>query len=100
MLRLKNNEEAFKLIPIGIRYKCEVCHDGEMIATNNDPMIFDANTQMMHLRTHKCNKCGMELKLPKTYPYIEWIPENEINERGGLDDYIESAKVPMDNTEC
>lgn len=94
MINLKNNEEAFKIVPIGIRYKCEVCSEGEMLYENNRDAI---TLEYPQLFNHKCNKCGMILRLPKIYPYIEWIPENEINERGGIDDYIRSTKISVDS---
>ena len=78
-LILHDHEEAFKVYPVGIRYKCEQCGKGEMIATQSDPMVFDSISNLSHLRKHKCTECGLELLLPKTYPYIEWLSELEYN---------------------
>ena len=34
----------------------------------------------MALRTHICDKCHNIMKLPKTYPYIEWVTKDEYTE--------------------
>lgn len=72
MVNLKPNEESFEIKPVGIRYKCEFCHEGEMkydheLTSNN----WDIKS---HMYTHKCTKCDKTMFLPKIYPYIEWIP--------------------------
>lgn len=75
------HEETFKIIPVGVRYICEFCGKGEMIAVNDEAVIVPAiDSSLPFMRKHRCNKCGGELKLPKTYPYIEWIPEDENKE--------------------
>jgi hypothetical protein len=96
-LNLRKYEEPFKLVPIGIRYKCEACNEGEMIY-DYDPtrVVYATNPPLI---PHICTKCGMKLDLPKTYPYIEWIPEDEINDGGGIDEYIKSAKVSLGDKE-
>lgn len=72
-LNLKPHEETFDLRPIGIRYRCEFCNEGEMkYGTNEGPAI--ALTVNPPLYEHKCTKCGKTMHLPKMYPYIEWIP--------------------------
>ena len=64
----KEHEELFDIKPIGVRYICEYCNEGEMIYDRT--VIID-----QLLKKHTCNHCNGELLLPKVYPYIEWIPE-------------------------
>lgn len=61
----KENEFLFELTPIGVGYRCEFCHEGEMIShiSRKDP-------QGMY--THFCDNCKKKMLLPKVYPYIEW----------------------------
>ena len=80
------HEETFKVTPIGVKYICEFCGKGEMIAVNDEPVVIPA-ANMAFMIKHRCNKCNGELMLPKTYPYIEWIPvddkiENKEKENG------------------
>ena len=76
MLQLGPNEEAFEVRPIGIRYKCEFCQDGEQIVDPKGAVL----TSMPPLFPHKCNKCGKTMHLPKTYPYIYWENLNDSSE--------------------
>jgi len=71
-MELKTNEEAFCIRHIGVRYICEFCHEGEMkyLAPGDDNA---------GLFLHRCTKCNKEMLLPKMYPYIEWIPGENIN---------------------
>ena len=63
-----NNEEVFEVKPIGVRYKCEFCNDGYQ---QIDPSVpYTPNDKLI---SHKCNKCGKTMLLPKAYPYIEWL---------------------------
>lgn len=73
MHQLNEHERSFPIKPIGIKYICEFCGEGEMkmsddasnfILTSNPPLI-----------KHVCTKCGKDMLLPKSYPYIEWVPE-------------------------
>lgn len=73
----KEYEELFEIKPIGVRYRCELCGEGEMIAMNEDPVRLMGDGMMM--RKHQCTKCKGIMQLPKTYPYIEWIPVEEEN---------------------
>lgn len=75
-LQLKEHEQAFNIKPVGVKYICEICNDGEMIVDHlgetlmtNPPLI-----------PHKCNKCNSTMHLPKQYPYIEWVPEDNNEE--------------------
>ena len=73
----KTNEEVFDVTPIGVRYKCESCNQGEMrvFRTSNyeDTYIFSDELQRVMIK-HQCDKCEFQLLLQKEYPYIEWIP--------------------------
>lgn len=73
MFTPKEHEETFNVKPIGVKYICEFCNEGEMKTVAGSevkmgfPPMFD----------HKCTKCGKTMLLPKMYPYIEWVHENE-----------------------
>lgn len=69
-MELKPNEEMFDISPVGIRYKCEICGEGEMIVDSSNPVILATKPALF---PHICNKCGAKMSLPKSYPYIEWI---------------------------
>lgn len=73
-----DHETLFKLIPVGVNYQCELCNRGNMIADKNEPVMIElTNPPTMGLRTHICDKCGGVMKLPKTYPYVEWVSVDE-----------------------
>lgn len=75
----KEHEELFEIKPIGVRYICELCGKGEMIAMSEDPIRLMGEGIMM--RKHQCTNCKGIMQLPKTYPYIEWTPvEKEVKE--------------------
>ena len=78
MVNLKQHEEMFEIRPVGIRYKCEFCNEGEMIYNNPGMIAAEDFYQKPIMHNHVCNKCGKEMLLPKMYPYVEWtIPINE-----------------------
>jgi len=64
----KEHEELFEVKPIGVRYVCEFCNEGEM---KYEPTL---NSEYDKMYVHKCTKCFQTLLLPKIYPYIEWEP--------------------------
>lgn len=70
MYELKPNEEKFEVKPIGIRYRCEFCHKGEM-------KCIEEKFREDGLLNHQCSKCKKIMLLPKIYPYIEWINTEE-----------------------
>jgi hypothetical protein len=74
MYQPKSNEAVFKIRPVGVKYICEHCHEGEMKYSRNY-VNFEIPKNNMFL--HTCTVCGGELHLPKIYPYIEWISESE-----------------------
>lgn len=72
------NEERFEIKPEGVRYICENCHKGEMkYEPNPEDMSLDMDIPMY---THRCEACGTVMKLPRVYPYIDWIP---LDKKGG-----------------
>lgn len=97
IMKLNKQERAFNLHPVGIKYICENCNEGEMIIDKDNPIILTSNPPLI---PHKCNKCGCEMRLMKTYPYVEWMTDEEYEKyvNGGNDD--ESADVHMDSKEC
>ena len=72
----KPNEVVFPVWPIGVKYVCEYCHEGEMRVVNEPVNVLsEFETPMIK---HICTNCNKEMILPKTYPYIEWaIVEEE-----------------------
>jgi DNA-directed RNA polymerase subunit RPC12/RpoP len=79
MYQPKNNEKAFPINPVLITYVCEHCGKGEMkVIPDQTPLKWPQLEPVMH--KHRCTKCGGELLLPKTYPYIEWVPGEEHDE--------------------
>lgn len=75
-IELKPHEEAFEITPIGVRYRCESCEDGEM---RFDPQAMEQEAMLMPMMQvpmfpHVCTKCGAKMKLPRQYPRIEWKP--------------------------
>lgn len=82
MLNLKPNEEAFEIKPVGIRYKCEFCNEGEMKYENKESVFIEAVNKNPIMHNHICTKCGKTMLLPKMYPYVEWtvsINEDKID---------------------
>lgn len=73
---LSENEERFEIRPIGIRYKCPYCHEGEMKSIIGEESLIkiknDGKINNPLLFRHICTKCNKTLLLPKQYPYIEW----------------------------
>lgn len=65
------HEEVFPVEPVGVRYICEFCNEGEMIRTDHAP---NPGVVSPTLYEHKCTNCGKTMFLPKVYPYIEWAP--------------------------
>ena len=100
-MNLNEHERIVELKPIGIKYICESCNEGEMIVDNREPIVVPFGGRIDYLRPHVCNKCGMKMQLPKSYPYIEWITEDEYKELMEKKDYTEvdndSTKVHVDN---
>lgn len=75
----KEHEETFPVKPIGVRYICEFCGDGEMVVdpTGEAPSLM-TNPPLI---PHKCTKCGETMHLQRMYPFIEWQRE-EIDNNG------------------
>ena len=73
MVKLNEHERAFPIKPVGVKYICEICNDGEQIAVSDVSVgIKMMEGQQRPMILHRCNKCGKEMSLPKSYPYIEW----------------------------
>lgn len=75
MIELRPHEERFDVKPIGIRYICEFCNEGEMIFTGRRGTIVNVEPPKF-LFQHRCNKCGKTMDLPRSYPYVEWEAAN------------------------
>ena len=86
----KPHEKIFGVRPIGVKYICESCSDGEM---KSDP---ESTLRMPNMYPHKCTKCGFTMMLPKVYPYIEWqeiTDQDVINETMDL---VQALKAETD----
>ena len=71
------HERTFELKPIGIKYICEFCNEGEMVYKNDQPIMVELVNTQPTLHRHVCTKCGKTMQLPKIYPYIEWLSEDD-----------------------
>lgn len=79
-LKLNSHEVIEEAKPVAIKYICEHCNNGEMIAVTNEVLIVPLEKSGPPMVKHRCNKCGGELMLPKTYPYIEWLTKDKYPE--------------------
>lgn len=77
MLTLNPHERTFDIKPIGVKYICEFCNEGEMVYENDHPIIVEAINIKPTLYRHVCRSCGKTMQLPKMYPYIEWISDED-----------------------
>lgn len=77
MLQLKPQERAFDIKPVGVKYICEFCNEGEMVYKNDQPVFVEALNMNPVMHHHICTKCGKSMQLPKMYPYIEWISDED-----------------------
>lgn len=73
MFQPSEHERTFPIKPIGVKYICEFCNEGEMVHNDNEPIRM-SNPPLI---SHRCTKCGKDMLLPKVYPYVEWIPAEE-----------------------
>lgn len=60
-------EKEFLLKPIGIKYICDNCNEGEMMPIGENSWL--SNPPKFN---HKCNKCGSEKLLNEKYPIIRY----------------------------
>lgn len=74
MFDLKNNEKTFNVRPVGVKYICEFCKEGEMVQDKDNKEVLMSYPSQF---PHKCNKCNKTMYLPKPYPYIEWVTKND-----------------------
>lgn len=71
-LVLNEHEVSFPIRPVGVKYICELCNNGEMKVDFNGEMLASDPP----LIPHKCTNCGGTMHLPKQYPYIEWVDDS------------------------
>ena len=76
-MNLNEHERTFDVHPVGVKYICENCNEGEMELDKENPIYFATNPPLI---PHKCTKCGCKMSLRKTYPYIEWLSDDEYQE--------------------
>lgn len=60
-------ERQFKVKPVGIKYICDKCKEGEMNQTGQMQMYDDYATFI-----HKCSHCEHKLELKEKYPLIRY----------------------------
>lgn len=71
-------EVMFPLHPVGVKYVCDFCNEGEMqISEDPNDSIVTLGTRPMF--KHKCTKCGNTLQLPRSYPYVKFMTDEEYN---------------------
>ena len=73
MFKAGPHEETFDITPIGVKYICEFCNEGEMVRDTSQTVLMSDPPMFQHI----CTKCGKTMILPKVYPYIEWVPVEE-----------------------
>ena len=78
MYQPKGKEQVFPITPLLVTYPCEYCNEGEMKVVVEPVSVWPPPSPNLH--KHYCTKCGGELLLPKSYPYIEWNPGREYDE--------------------
>lgn len=75
MFQPSEHERTFPIKPIGVKYICEFCGEGEMkVSEDAHTFVLTSNPPLIK---HVCTKCGKEMLLPKSYPYVEWVAEEE-----------------------
>lgn len=82
-MNLNPNERAVQLFPVGIKYICEFCGEGEMIVNRGKLATLGISAKDgpgPMLISHICSKCGKEMKLPEPYPKLEWVSKEEYDE--------------------
>ncbi|MCM1222626.1 MAG: hypothetical protein NC548_50005 [Lachnospiraceae bacterium] len=78
-MELKPNERAEQLFPVGVKYICEFCGEGEMTVQRNKLATLGVSMRPdgPMLFPHVCSHCGKEMQLPEPYPKLEWVDEAE-----------------------
>lgn len=74
--QLQPNEIVTNVHPIGVNYECEFCHKGLMLFDPTQPPEVEPELNI-NMFVHKCNECGKILKLPKVYPSIQWVVDDQ-----------------------
>lgn len=67
-------EQTFEVKPVGVRYICDQCNEGEMI---KDPDVKNAWLTDPVQYPHKCNKCGYTCGLIESYPTVRMVVVNK-----------------------
>jgi len=86
MYEAKEHEKLFGVRPIGVKFICPFCNEGEMKSDLDNP------ERMPHMFPHKCTKCAKTMQLNKVYPYIEW---DEITEEETKNDFVDALNEVM-----
>ena len=77
-MALNPNEELNPVRVFEVRYKCEACGEGSMVATKEPiEVLMTDPPQYPDSYRHVCNKSGHEAMLPKQYPYMALAREDQ-----------------------
>ena len=90
MYEPKEHEVLFGITPVGVKYICEFCNEGEMKADASQVMHPAGQIPMF---PHTCTKCGKSMQLPKVYPYVDWT---EINSEESANNITNMVKFMID----
>lgn len=60
-------EQTYELKPVGVRYVCDKCGEGEM--QRNGIVLTAYPPRYMHA----CSKCGHRQAFTEVYPSIRWV---------------------------
>ncbi|MED1603656.1 hypothetical protein [Alkalihalophilus marmarensis] len=64
-------ELQFEVKPVGVKYICDKCNEGEMLPTGKNKWLNEP-PQI----EHKCNKCRYIQNFKETYPLIRYLHIN------------------------
>ncbi|HZH60698.1 MAG TPA: hypothetical protein VEY70_14215 [Metabacillus sp.] len=67
-------EITFEVKPIGVKYVCDSCGEGEMVPNGKNDFKYEVKIG------HTCSKCGLEKDFAEKYPLIryEFFDKNNI----------------------
>ena len=60
-------EKSYEIKPVGIKYVCDNCDEGEMLVSGNIMLMTDPPKF-----PHKCNVCDFEKNFTTKYPFVTY----------------------------
>ncbi len=74
--RMHEREREREVSPVLVDYICEHCNEGTMKVDLSKPVTLPLNLpDERPFQNHICVVCKGEMLLPKSYPYIKWVPK-------------------------